>query len=84
MTELTDQVMVDEPDADILFNLGVALEDLGSSQEAIAAYVRVIDLDRDYGDAHHNIARLYQESGDQRQALRHWNAYRRLARGASD
>ena len=75
---------VDEPDADILFNLGVALEDLGSSQEAIAAYVRVIDLDRDYGDAHHNIARLYQESGDQRQALRHWNAYRRLARAAPD
>jgi tetratricopeptide (TPR) repeat protein len=69
------------PDADVLYNLGVALEDLGKSDEAIAAYLRAIDMDRTYTDAHHNIARLYQEAGDQRRALRHWNAYRKLTRG---
>jgi tetratricopeptide (TPR) repeat protein len=73
-----------QPDADILFNLGVALEDLGRAQEAIEVYSRVIDLDRSYGDAHHNIARLYQETGEQRLALRHWNAYRRLSRLSTD
>lgn len=72
---------IDAPDADVLYNLGVALEDLGRSEEAIAAYSRAIDMDKTYTDAHHNIARLYQEAGNQRRALRHWNAYRRLTRG---
>jgi DNA-binding transcriptional MerR regulator len=69
-----------QDDAGVLYNLGVALEDLGRAPEAIAAYRRVIDLDKDHEDAHHNIARLYQESGDRQRALRHWNAYRRLSR----
>lgn len=72
---------VDEPDEDILYNLGVALEDLGDAQEAIAAYTRALELDDDSSDAHHNLARLYQETGDSRRALRHWNAYRRLTTG---
>ena len=75
---------VEQPGADILYNLGVALEDLGNPREAIEVYGRVIELDGDHGDAHHNIARLYQETGDPRRALRHWNAYRRLARSAPD
>ena len=69
---------VDEPDADILYNLGVALEDLGEARQAIAAYGQAIDMDPEHGDAHHNLARLCQEAGDNRRALRHWNAWRRL------
>ena len=71
---------IDHPDADVLFNLAVALEDLGRIEEALAAYQRVLDMEPAHGDAHHNIARLYQEAGDQRRALRHWSAYRKLAR----
>lgn len=69
---------VREPDADILYNLGVALEDSGDPQGAVQAYAQAIELDDTFIDAHHNIARLYQEAGDSRRALRHWNAYRRL------
>jgi tetratricopeptide (TPR) repeat protein len=71
----------DQADPDLLFNYAVALEDLGRDEEAIAAYARVLDLDRDHADAHHNIARLCQQAGDQRRAVRHWNAYRKLTRG---
>jgi predicted Zn-dependent protease len=66
-------------DADVLYNLGVALEDLGESDEAIVAYQQVLALDADYGDAHHNLARLWEQAGDERRALRHWNAFRRLS-----
>lgn len=69
-----------DPDASVLYNLGVALEDLGKTKEAVAAYSQAIELDEEFSDAHHNIARLHQEAGDQRRALRHWNAYRRLTR----
>lgn len=71
---------VEDPDADILYNLGVALEDLGESQQAVTAYARAVAMDEDHADAHHNLARLCQEAGDDRRALRHWNAYRRLVR----
>jgi tetratricopeptide (TPR) repeat protein len=69
----------DQANADLLYNQAVALEDLGRAEEAIATYARVVALDRDYADAHHNIARLLQQAGDHRRALRHWNAYRRLS-----
>jgi len=73
----------DQSDPDLLYNQAVALDDLGNSDEAIAAYARVLELDRDYMDAHHNLARLWQQAGDNRRALRHWNAYRRLAGGSA-
>jgi tetratricopeptide (TPR) repeat protein len=72
----------DPDDADLLYNQAVALEDLGRTDEAIAAYTRVLELNGSHGDAHHNIARLCQERGDQRRAVRHWNAYRRLERAS--
>lgn len=70
----------DQADADVLYNQAVALEDLGKSIEAIATYTRVLEIDGDYVDAHHNVARLLQQAGNGRSALRHWNAYRRLTR----
>jgi DNA-binding transcriptional MerR regulator len=70
----------DKTDVDLLYNQAVALEDLGRTREAIATYNRVLELDANYVDAHHNVARLWQQLGDQRHAVRHWNAYRRLAR----
>lgn len=70
---------VQDPDADILYNLGVALEDVGDLRQAIAAYSEALELEPDFIDAHHNIARLYQEAGDTRRALRHWNVCRRLS-----
>jgi tetratricopeptide (TPR) repeat protein len=71
----------DHSDPDVLYNQAVALEDLGRNGEAIAAYTRVLKLDAGFADAHHNLARLLQLAGEQRQAVRHWNAYRRLSRG---
>ena len=81
---VTLYLSADAPDGDVLYNLAVALEDLGRRQEAIDAYVSALAQDTQHADAHHNLARLYQESGDQRRALRHWNAYRRLSRGSAD
>lgn len=71
----------DAPDSDVLYNLGVALEDLGRPQEATDAYAGALAQDEQHADAHHNLARLYQEAGDRQRALRHWNAWRRLSRG---
>jgi tetratricopeptide (TPR) repeat protein len=71
----------DPGDPDLLYNRAVALEDLGRNDEAIAAYTQVLKLDADFADAHHNLARLLRLAGEQRLAVRHWNAYRRLSRG---
>jgi tetratricopeptide (TPR) repeat protein len=71
----------DQSDPDLLYNQAVALEDLGRTSEAITAYERVIELERGHLDAHHNLARLWQQAGDQRRALRHWNTWRRLSHG---
>jgi tetratricopeptide (TPR) repeat protein len=73
---------VDAPDVDVLYNLAVALDDLGETDKAIETYDRVIALDSRHADAHHNVARLWQTAGDQQRALRHWNTYRKLLRGA--
>ncbi|HEX7891770.1 MAG TPA: tetratricopeptide repeat protein [Ramlibacter sp.] len=61
------------------FNRGVALDHLERPDEAAASYERSLALDPDLADAHFNLARLREEAGDQRAALRHLNAYRRLA-----
>jgi tetratricopeptide (TPR) repeat protein len=73
----------DPHDPDTLYNQAVALDDLGRTGEAVATYTRVLELDGGYMDAHHHLARLWEQLGDQRRAVRHWNAYRRLARAAS-
>lgn len=70
----------DPADADVIYNQAVALEDLGRIDEAIGAYARVIELEPGHLEANHNIARLWQQAGDHRRALRYWNTYRRLSR----
>jgi tetratricopeptide (TPR) repeat protein len=69
----------DQSDPALLYNQAVALEDLGHTEQALATYERVIELDRGHLDAHHNLARLWQQLGDKRRALRHWNTWRRLS-----
>jgi tetratricopeptide (TPR) repeat protein len=61
----------------LLFNLAVLLEDLNRNAEAIAAYREALAIDPELTDAHFNLARLYELSGDPRAALRHLLAYRR-------
>jgi tetratricopeptide (TPR) repeat protein len=61
------------------FNLGTALEDLGRSGDAIAAYERALEADPDFADAHYNLALLCEKAGRKRDAVRHLKAYRALA-----
>lgn len=62
----------------IHFNRAVALEDIGDDEAARAAYERCLELDRGFADAHWNLAVLHQRGGDERRALRHFNAFRRI------
>ncbi len=67
-----------EPDAILFFNLGVLLEDLGSPQDAMAAYRDAIVHDPGLADAHFNLALLHERVGETQAAFRHLLAYRRL------
>lgn len=62
------------------FNRGVALDHLERLDEAAASYERSLALDPTLADAHFNLAQLHQQAGDERGALRHYSAYRRLQR----
>jgi tetratricopeptide (TPR) repeat protein len=62
------------------FNLAVALEDLARHAEAIEAYEACLKVAPELADAHYNAARLHGLLGHSRQAIRHYNAYRRLQR----
>ena len=67
-------------DGTAAFNLGVALEDLDRTGEAIAAYEQSIDIDSSNADAHYNVARLHEQSGNSESAIRHLLIYRQLTR----
>ena len=62
------------------FNLAVALEDLGEREAALESYERCLALEPKSADAHFNAARLHDQLGHAQQAVRHFNAYRRLQR----
>lgn len=62
------------------FNRAVALDHLQRLDEAAASYERSLALDPTLADAHFNLAQLHREAGDERGALRHYSAYRRLQR----
>jgi tetratricopeptide (TPR) repeat protein len=65
-------------DSLLLFNLGVALEDLGEKDEALAAYHAAISENPNFADCHYNLARLYESAGKTQHAIRHLGQYRRL------
>jgi tetratricopeptide (TPR) repeat protein len=62
----------------IAFNRGVALDHLERLREAAASYEASLALDPALADAHYNLARVREQLGDTRGALRHYSAYRRL------
>jgi tetratricopeptide (TPR) repeat protein len=66
-----------EPDATVLFNLAVLLEDSGREDEAMQVYRRALELDPELADAHFNLARLHERAGNRRESFRHLLAYRR-------
>jgi tetratricopeptide (TPR) repeat protein len=60
------------------FDLGNVLDELERLDESIAAYCRAVALAPRYADAHYNLALAYERKGQGRQALRHWQCYRKL------
>lgn len=68
------------PDALLLFNLAVLLEDREQFVEARAAYEAAIDAQPDLADGHYNLAMLLESMGHRQQALRHLKHYRKLVR----
>ena len=53
------------------------------SSTALASYHASLRLAPDLADAHYNAARLHEQLGDAKKAVRHLNAYRRLAAAAA-
>lgn len=62
------------------FNRAIALEDQQRFTAALASYNEALRLDPDLADAHYNAARLHEQLGDAKRAVRHLSAYRRLQR----
>ena len=68
-------------DAMLLFNFGVLMQDQGRTTDAIALYEQALAKDPAMADAHYNLGLLYQSRHAMRDALRHFNAYRKLTGG---
>lgn len=62
------------------FDLAVSLEDQRRLAEARAVYAEILARDPRCAEAHHNLARLCERTGDRAGALRHWVAFRNLLR----
>lgn len=69
------------PDSSLLrFNAGVVLQLLSAYREAEEQYMAALALDSTLADAHHNLAIIYIELGEEQRAIRHHNEVRRLER----
>lgn len=66
------------------FNMAMGCEDLVRLREAVKSCGRALHIDPDFADAHFNLARLHQELGQTRSAIRHLNAYRKLGGASND
>lgn len=62
------------------FNHAIALEDIGDAARAVAAYEATLELEPTMADAHYNLGILLERAGNSQGALRHFNAYRRIAK----
>lgn len=62
------------------FNHAIALDDQGKCDDALASYDRALAIDPAFADAQYNAGCLRERLGDERGALRHFSAYRRLQR----
>ena len=60
------------------FDLGNVLDELERLDESIAAYRKAVALAPRYADAHYNLALAYERSNQNRDAIRHWQAYIKL------
>jgi tetratricopeptide (TPR) repeat protein len=77
--ELYRRATVADPDYVLAyFDLGNVLDELNRLDESIAAYRKAVTLSPRYADAHYNLALAYERSGQERPALRHWQAYIKL------
>ena len=54
------------------YNLGIALNDRGKTDEAIAHYQRAIELRPSYAEAHYNLGRLLAQKGQLDDAVTHY------------
>jgi tetratricopeptide (TPR) repeat protein len=68
------------PDALLLFNLAVLLQDRDRFVEACVVYEAAIDAQPNLADGHYNLAMLLESMGDRQKALRHIKHYRKLVR----
>ena len=69
------------PSALLRFNCGVAFQLLSAYRDAEEWYLAALALDPALTDAHHNLAIIYLELGEDQRAIRHHNEVRRLERG---
>jgi tetratricopeptide (TPR) repeat protein len=69
------------PDALLLYNLGVLLEDLDRRAEAVEAYEAAIAADASLADCYYNLALACEALGRAREAIRYMAKYRRLTAG---
>lgn len=66
------------PDALLLYNLGVLLEDMKRKADAVEAYQAALNVNPLMADACYNLALLCEELGKAQEAIRHMAQYRRL------
>jgi tetratricopeptide (TPR) repeat protein len=76
----SDALQACGPDALLLFNLAVLLEDLDLEADAERAYRAAVWADPELADAHYNLSLLYGRLDRPREAIRHMSQYRRLTR----
>jgi hypothetical protein len=88
--EIADWVRLqDEGGLDLRVSVGLSASfvletrdpaELAKRVEALGAYNASLQLAPDLADAHYNAARLHEQLGDAKNAVRHFSAYRRLER----
>ncbi|MEO8165072.1 MAG: tetratricopeptide repeat protein [Betaproteobacteria bacterium] len=66
-------------DALLLFNFALLKEDQDRLHEAIELYKRALVADPALGDAHYNLGLIYHSLKSEREAVRHFSAYRKLS-----